>query len=301
MKRLVVSLVLLASISACSQPTVTAPAPTLGGQDAHASQTTGVTAHAQLDITGSAGRQVLQVPQAPSLKPWRKTDIHHVTLDLYRGQTLVGSQDISQADLARTVQFSNLVRNTTYQVVARAYSSPGTLEAIDNGALDAASCTTTFTTQESPEVFVGSLHLRLRDKIFSGTSNGVGIQVTDGLIQDTTLTEGMTLSAPTQGLSGVSLHFDSIMGMALVSWNSMSSEPTDYDIRIVDLSNNETVWGESDSGALSQGMFHDLFTMSIWNLPPGQYAAEVWINGTPIMAASQPVYWPGAVNLIIAP
>lgn len=185
MKRLIAPLLLAATLAGCAQPF--APVATLEDR---------VTAIATLDVR-EAARHVLTTT---GLEPWVEADIDHVELALYKGTESrpVATLTVGRDELAqnKTVKFTQLRMNSRYTISARAWSDAAETSPIDNADHDAASCTTPFDTTTVETVTVDAVKLKLRNKVFSGNSNAVGITVTNGIIENTTATETISVDAP---------------------------------------------------------------------------------------------------------
>jgi hypothetical protein len=162
-----------------------------GCATAPATPDAGVTATGNLAIKGADGRQLLT---STAVLPWVKADIDKVELTLLAGTTAVATNTIAKADLNKQVRFTNLVRNTSYHVVAKAWAA-GDVQ-IDNFDTDNASCTTDFSTTNEAQVSTGAIKLTLRNKTFAGTGNSTGLTVTDGTVTDTTASQGIELVQP---------------------------------------------------------------------------------------------------------
>lgn len=207
--RSIFPLLLAATLSACAQP-----GPQAAGVPALTEAS--VTAIANLAIHDSADRRVLQVldpldwmypitttipttttttttSTAPGVTPWTADDIDHVKLALYKGATSVATLTVGKADLAKSVRFTHLIRNTGYTVEARAWSDAAETHAIDNAEVAPTTCKTTFTTATADSITIGDLQLRLKDKTFSGSTTGSSLVVTDGEVVDTTATSAIEL------------------------------------------------------------------------------------------------------------
>ena len=146
-----------------------------------------VTSH--VEVKEVADRRVQAVVEA-----WKKADIHHAELTLYRlpTKTKLSSLTLAQADLDKTVKFNDLSILSDYMVEARAWADASGEVPIDNLDLDATSCTTVFETGTTESLDIGTLKLRLKDKLFEGKARG-SIGVTDGDVLDTTATPGIEL------------------------------------------------------------------------------------------------------------
>ena len=200
MKTRILSSVVLAlglAVAGCAQPT-TPEVPTSVVAPGEGT----VTATMQLSVQDASGRHLLALA---GVEPWKKADIDHVTLSLYKAGTLVTTTTVAQASLSGTVTFANLHMNADYKVVAQAWSSAN--ERIDAGETDPASCTTSFSTTNAEQVYVGAIALKLKTKVFSGTTSGSTIQVTDGAVESTHATETVTVEAPAPTLTSVSPHY----------------------------------------------------------------------------------------------
>lgn len=154
-----------------------------------------VTAHALIAIADEDGRRVLALA---GVEAWKKADIDHVNVALYQvgSATPLVSQNVTQADLAGTITFTSLRQNTDYKVEVKAWADSAETVRIDNLAADAASCTTTFSTTNLAVQAVGVLKLQLVNKVFSGTTSGSAIQVTDGVVENPAASEAMTVATP---------------------------------------------------------------------------------------------------------
>lgn len=146
----------------------------------------GVTATGQLAIH-AGGLRKLQA----AITPWTRASIDHVVLALSAGTTAQGSLPIAASALGSNVTFANLRRNTTYTVVATAFASADASMPIDNAAVDASSCTTTFATTNDTAVAIGPIKLKLLDRVYSG-SGSANLAVTDGTVSDDPATEAIT-------------------------------------------------------------------------------------------------------------
>lgn len=190
-QRLAFAALLLASLSAvgCLQPGAPAPATQTADQGT-------VTAHALIAIADQDGRRLLAVE---GVMPWKTADIDHVNVALYQvgSASPLISQNVSQADLAGTITFTSLRQNTDYKVEVKAWADSAETVRIDNLAADSTSCTTLFSTTNLAVQPVGVLNLRLVNKVFSGTTSGSAIQVTDGLVENPAASEAMTVATPT--------------------------------------------------------------------------------------------------------
>ena len=146
-----------------------------------------VQATSRVEVT--APRRVQAVVEA-----WKKADIHHAELTLYRlpAKTKLSSLTLAQADLDKTVKFNDLSILSDYMVEARAWADASGEVAVDNLELDATSCTTVFETGTDDTLDIGTLKLRLKDKLFAGKASGA-LGVTDGEVLDTTATPGIEL------------------------------------------------------------------------------------------------------------
>lgn len=180
------------ALTGCAQPATT-PTPSAIAQESS------VTAFARLDVRDTADRQVLATL---GVLPWTKTDIDHVKVFLYEDGTLKATLTVRQADLTNTLTFTNLRRYATYKIEVKAWADALETSPIDNFDADAASCTTSFTTTNLDTVSVGSLKLRLRNKIFSGTTTGSAIEVTDGTVEDTASTAAIFVTPADTPLDG---------------------------------------------------------------------------------------------------
>jgi hypothetical protein len=149
-----------------------------------------VTATARLDVRGLGDRYVLAVVG------WTHNDIDHVQLALFpSGATTAESTfTVAKADLGSQVTLTNLNTSTTYRVVAKAWSDAAGTSEIDNVAVDASSCTTEFTTGTGATNDVGTLKLKLADRVFEGSTGGKSFAITDGANQDTGATITATLN-----------------------------------------------------------------------------------------------------------
>lgn len=98
--------------------------------------------------------------------PWRKADVDHVLIALYRGTdvTPTVTQTVTQGQLAHTVSFARLQYDTDYRVTLQAWSDAAGTSRIDNLRADPDSCTVSFTTTQDDVAAVGDLKLRLADK-----------------------------------------------------------------------------------------------------------------------------------------
>lgn len=172
----------------CLQPGAPAPMAQTADQGT-------VTAHALIAIADEDGRRLL----ATGVTPWKKADIDHVNVALYQvgSASPLISQNVSQADLAGTITFTSLRQNTDYKVEVKAWADSAETVRIDNLAADAASCTTLFSTTNLAVQPIGVLNLRLVNKVFSGTTSGSAIQVTDGVVENPAASEAMTVATPT--------------------------------------------------------------------------------------------------------
>ena len=188
-QRLAFAALMVASLSAvgCLQPGAPV-APALTHQET-------VTAHALLSIADEGGRQLLTVA---GVEPWKKADIDHVDVALYQdgSTTPLVSQTVTQANLAGTITFTSLRMNTGYKVEVKAWADANGTVRIDNLAADAASCTTSFSTTNESVVNAGVLKLQLVNKVFSGTTNGSAIQVTDGVVENPGASEAIKVATP---------------------------------------------------------------------------------------------------------
>jgi voltage-gated potassium channel Kch len=158
----------------------------------------GVTATLSLDMRDNAQRRLLA-----EVMPWTRADIDHAKLSLYRSgnPTPVTTMTVANADLAKSVVFTNLARSTSYTIVARAWSDASENTEIDNYEANATSCATTFSTGLDTNVDAGAISLRLRDRVYSGTTTGSAVNVTDGSVVDTSSQEsGSLVSFGLQGL-----------------------------------------------------------------------------------------------------
>lgn len=179
----------------CMQPTVPQTPATL----AAASGT--VTATMHLAVQDTFGRRVL----APSgVEPWKKTDIDHVKLSLYKADALVVTTTVPQASLAGAVTFSNLHKDSAYKVVAEAFSDAAATNRIDATETDAPSCTTEFATTTVESVNAGAIKLKLKNKVFSGATTGSTIEVTDGIVESTHAIETVTVELPAPAITSLS-------------------------------------------------------------------------------------------------
>lgn len=144
----------------------------------------------RVEVREVAGRRV----QAAAVVPWTKADIHHAELTLYLlpTKTKLSSLTLAQADLDQSVKFNDLSILSDYMVEARAWADASGEVPIDNLDLDATSCTTVFETGTTETLDIGTLKLRLQDKLFEGKARG-SIGVTDGEVLDTTATPGIEL------------------------------------------------------------------------------------------------------------
>lgn len=154
----------------------------------------GVSVVAELDVQAPAARRVLQASGA-----WTAADIQAARIKLYRVDTgadvLLASQTLLGADVGGTITFSNLKRNTNYKITAEAWAEQAMTTQIDNYATSPSSCTTSFaTTNVSPVVLSDGIKLQLKNTGFAGSTNGAGLTVTDGTIEDTTATETITVT-----------------------------------------------------------------------------------------------------------
>ncbi|MFP5502474.1 MAG: IPT/TIG domain-containing protein [Candidatus Sericytochromatia bacterium] len=181
----------------CMQPTV----PQTPAVLAAASGT--VTATMHLAVQDASGRQLLDVA---GMEPWKKADIDHVKLSLYKADALVVTTTVPQASLSGTVTFSNLHKDAAYKVVAEAFSDALATNRIDATETDALSCTTEFATTTVESVDAGAIKLKLKNKVFSGATTGSTIEVTDGIVESTPATETVTVVAPPPTLTSLSHH-----------------------------------------------------------------------------------------------
>lgn len=149
-----------------------------------------VTVSSRVEVTQAPARRV-QTAEAP-VEAWKKADIHHADLTLYRvageHKVKLSSLTVQQADLDKAVKFSSLSTHTDYLVEARAYADAAAAVAIDDLEAEAASCQTSFRTSGVLQLDVGVIKLRLRDKLYSGTARSTGVEVTDGAVVGTTAT-----------------------------------------------------------------------------------------------------------------
>ena len=120
-----------------------------------------VTATLVLEVRDASQRRLFA-----DLAPWEKTDVNHVKLALHREGAISPTYTVTvpNADLGKAVVFINLLRATSYTVLARAWSDAAEAAQIDNLAFDAATCTSTFTTSNEPLAAAGTLRLQLRER-----------------------------------------------------------------------------------------------------------------------------------------
>jgi hypothetical protein len=171
------ALLVSACLAGCASAPAVAPAPT-------------VTASGTVQTKAADGRLLA------AMSPWVKADIDHVILTLAltsSPNTPITTLKVVQADLSKQVDFTNLKQSTNYQVLARAYNTADESSPIDNAGVDASTCTTTFSTTTDPTASIGTIAVRLADKTYSGTTNKTNIGVTDGVVNNPTATEAITL------------------------------------------------------------------------------------------------------------
>lgn len=153
----------------------------------------GVSVTAHLDVAEPAGMHVLQV----SGGAWTAADIQAARIRLYRVGTpdaLLASQNLLGTNVTKTVTFTNLKRNTNYKITAEAWSDQAMTTQIDNFGTAPASCTTPFATTTVTPVQLGGITLTLRNTGFSGSTNGVGLNVVPGSVSDPTATESIIVN-----------------------------------------------------------------------------------------------------------
>lgn len=178
------------------------------------------TARIQVITDVVAGRYFLQAV----IGPYTRADVHHVDVELQNaaGTTTLASASLLNADIGNPVSFTELKRDTTYRVVAKAYLSAGSGEqlSLDDG-------------QNVLNVPVGnddfvpvSLKVNLKDRVFTGNVTSNGVTVTPGLVSDTLNPAAIAIGTRTYSAStfaggaagytnGASAQFTSPRGLAL--------------------------------------------------------------------------------------
>jgi hypothetical protein len=191
---LAASALLLAGLVGCSAPVVTG-----AGQPAPAAAP-GVRAVAVIALRDAAGRRLLDIDPAPPsatdrMMPWMPQEVDHVTLSLsLSGEpTPVATRIVPSDRFGDPVVFPGLAPWADYVLVGRAYRSADDSEPIDRYAVDAASCTTTFQTRGATTHDIGTIAIRLANKVFAGRGR-TGIDVTDGQVHDTTAAPAIQLA-----------------------------------------------------------------------------------------------------------
>ncbi|MNT46009.1 hypothetical protein D3C72_1826280 [compost metagenome] len=177
-------LILPLLLSACAPATM-----------APASVEPGVTVVADLTVRDEADRRVLA-----TVTPWAATHIVNavVTLHPETGDTVLAQTDFSQADIVadRQVKFGNLKHNTKYRIVVTAFAADGDDLDTDPDPIhdtDVATCTTAFeTTTDDVVTLTDGIQLKLRNKVFSGSTTNT-LEITGGGLTDTG-TETVTLT-----------------------------------------------------------------------------------------------------------
>lgn len=98
-----------------------------------------------------------------TIAPYTKASIDHLSLALYRGETLMAQRTLSNADLDRVVTFSNLQANSSYRIKALAYTAGNALISSDdiNSWTDV-----TLTNEDHPTL--AALKVKLIDRAFAG-------------------------------------------------------------------------------------------------------------------------------------
>lgn len=127
-----------------------------------------------------------------TISPYTKTSIDHLSLELYRGETLTAQRTISNTDLDRVVTFTSLQANTTYRIKALAYTAGNALISTE----DSNSWTdVTLTNDDHPTL--AALKVKLIDRTFAGSGSS-SLTVTPG---------GYTVGNPEnlgyEGLAGI--------------------------------------------------------------------------------------------------
>jgi hypothetical protein len=147
---------------------------------------------AQVAVADQDGRRVLA-----DLEGWKATDIHHVNLTLtLEGETAaIATKVVPQASLASPITFGNLKRGRSYQVVATAYQAEA--ESESTRLDDPTGSVTTFPTgtTNTPVAIDGGVKLKLRVRVFAGSSTGA-VTVTTGGRDNTTDPVTVTVNRP---------------------------------------------------------------------------------------------------------
>jgi hypothetical protein len=156
-----------------------------------------VSAVARVALSNPAGRRLLADPVG-----WQASDVARVTLTVTRdGVAVLAPIVLEGAAIAAPVTLSPLSRGVTYAVVGRAYRRIGdgdaaTYAAIDAHDVDAATCTTTFTTgTTSLTELAQPLRIQFGSQSYAGTGD-TQLDIDDGAVTDEAATPEITVSAP---------------------------------------------------------------------------------------------------------
>lgn len=109
-----------------------------------------------------------------TIASYTKAAIDHLSLELYKNETLMAQRTLSNADLDRVVTFANLQANSSYRIKALAYTSGNALISTE----DSNSWTdVTLTNEDHPTL--ATLKVKLIDRAFAGTGTS-SLAVTPG-------------------------------------------------------------------------------------------------------------------------